>query len=206
VTDFFVILGFGATLGALLVWFPAAHWRRNRMNRLRTELKRTEDRAFRLAAMDPLTGLFNRRRIFETLLVEHERTRRAHLPYAVIMVKPHAFHRVNDTHGQAVGDALLREIGRMCQSEARETDIIGHWKGATFVLLCPGADGQAAGVLAERLLTRVEGATFAEVGRLKLVLGLALSNPDQADTPDAALGRAEAALRQDSLACAAQDA
>jgi diguanylate cyclase (GGDEF)-like protein len=166
------------------------------VERLKQSLKSTQEVAIKLAAMDPLTGLFNRRRTFESLLVEHERAKRDHLSYAVVMVKPLEFYKVTNVHGQTVGDSLLRDIGKLCQSEARATDIVGRWKGATFIILCPGADEAAARVMAERLLARVEGRNFTDVGRLKLGIGISVSEADHSDTADAALARAEATLRR----------
>ncbi|MCF8483177.1 MAG: GGDEF domain-containing protein [Rhodospirillum sp.] len=194
--DFLLILGFGATLGAILIWYPASRWRRRQVDRLTESLKSTQDVAIKLAVMDPLTGLFNRRRVFESLLVEHERAKRDHLPYSVVMVKPLDFHKVTDAHGQTLGDSLLRDIGKMCQSEARATDIVGRWKGVTFVILCPEADEGAVRVLAGRLRKRVEDTNFTDVGRLKLAVGMSVSDPDHPDTADAALTRAETALRR----------
>ncbi|WP_413206643.1 GGDEF domain-containing protein [Rhodospirillum sp. A1_3_36] len=195
-SDFFLILGFGATLGALLIWYPAARWRRGQVERLKKSLESTQEMAIKLTAMDPLTGVFNRRRIFESLLVEHERAKRDHLPYAVLMVKPMEFYKVTNIYGQTVGDGLLRDIAKLCQSEARATDIVGRWKGATFAILCPGADEAAAHVMAGRLLMRVENTNFSDVGRLTVGVGISVSEADYPDTADAALARAEAALRQ----------
>ena len=87
------------------------------------------------AIHDPLTGLFNRRYLEETLPRELHRARRAHAPLCVAMLDLDDFKRFNDTYGHDAGDSLLRELGRLLLGKLRKSDIscrygAGGWRNA----------------------------------------------------------------------------
>ena len=104
-----------------------------------------------LAMVDDLTGIFNRRHFFE--LGEHEfhRAQRYNRPLAVIMLDLDNFKLVNDTHGHAVGDQVLRMIAERCRSNIREVDILGRYGGEEFTIILPEAGPPEAHAISERL-------------------------------------------------------
>jgi diguanylate cyclase (GGDEF)-like protein len=110
-----------------------------------------------LATTDGLTGLSNRRSLFHLAERSFAAATRYGRPLTALMFDIDHFKRVNDTYGHGVGDEVLREIARRCESGVREVDILGRYGGEEFVALLPetGLDG-AMGV-AERLRTSVGG-------------------------------------------------
>jgi diguanylate cyclase (GGDEF)-like protein len=89
------------------------------------------------AIHDPLTGLFNRRYLEETLPRELHRARRAHSPLCVAMLDLDNFKHFNDTYGHDAGDSLLRELGRLLRGQLRKSDISCRYGGEEFVLVLP---------------------------------------------------------------------
>ena len=88
---------------------------------------------------DPLTGIFNRRYMEESLERELRRTIRKKLPLALLMVDVDHFKHFNDTFGHEAGDEILRELARLFQSRLRAEDIACRYGGEEFVLILPEA-------------------------------------------------------------------
>jgi len=108
-----------------------------------------------LAAVDQLTGVLNRRSFIDkaqkaAALVEHQNQ-----PSAAIMLDLDRFKRINDTHGHAAGDAVLKATAIRIAAELRTGDIVGRYGGEEFVFLLTDTDEAAAGVVAERIRERI---------------------------------------------------
>ncbi len=112
--------------------------------RLFTELQR-------LAVIDDLTGLYNRRHFFELARLEFERARRYRRALSIIMIDIDHFKDVNDRWGHLVGDQVLRAVAQRCKQSIREMDVIGRYGGEEFALLMPETDVDGARQIAERL-------------------------------------------------------
>ncbi len=96
------------------------------------------------ALRDPLTDLFNRRYMEETLEREVSRAVRKATPLAVIMLDLDNFKTFNDTHGHHAGDAVLREVARFLGSHVRGEDVACRYGGEEFTLILPGASRHVA--------------------------------------------------------------
>lgn len=123
-----------------------------------------------LSIRDPLTGLFNRRYMEESLEREVLKAKRYNRPLGVIMIDIDHFKRFNDTFGHEAGDQVMRELGVFLQNHIRQTDIPCRYGGEEFALILPEADilftQQRAeqirlGVAAIRV--RIQGQTLAEM-------------------------------------------
>ena len=110
----------------------------------------------RQALVDGLTGLGNRRQCEETLAAEISRAERFGDPVALVVADLDDFKVVNDRHGHAVGDAVLREFAAVLEQRVREVDLAARWGGEEFVLVLPGTDVDGGAQLAERIRAAVE--------------------------------------------------
>jgi diguanylate cyclase (GGDEF)-like protein len=105
----------------------------------------------RQALVDGLTGLANRRAASDALHAEAARAERLGTPLSIVLADLDGFKDVNDVHGHAVGDAVLRAFAAVLRETLRESDLAGRWGGEEFLLLLPGADEEGAAQLAERV-------------------------------------------------------
>ena len=105
----------------------------------------------RMLTRDHLTGVSNRAHFFEVAERELVRSLRDGGSLALIVLDIDHFKRVNDEHGHAAGDAVLREVARRCEAELRPEDTLARLGGEEFVVLMPGAALAAAAAAAERL-------------------------------------------------------
>lgn len=120
--------------------------------------RRREAKIRRLSATDPLTGLANRRSLFEKAEYELARVRRNGQHLAVCMVDLDHFKSINDQHGHAAGDSVLQQISRVFTRELRDVDIVGRIGGEEFVLVLPDSDGEAVLQAVERCRRAIETA------------------------------------------------
>jgi diguanylate cyclase (GGDEF)-like protein/PAS domain S-box-containing protein len=105
-------------------------------------------------ACDHLTGLANRRAFFEAAEVELLRWVRSPRPLSVVMIDADHFKAVNDRHGHAAGDAVLRHLAAALSSTFRDVDVVARIGGEEFAVLLPGATLEGAEALAWQLCRR----------------------------------------------------
>ena len=105
----------------------------------------------RQALVDGLTGIANRRQCEESLASEIAQADRLGTPLTLVLADLDDFKAVNDIHGHAVGDDVLREFAAVLRSTLRDSDLAGRWGGEEFLLLLPGADAEGGANLAERV-------------------------------------------------------
>lgn len=117
----------------------------------REAARRTHD----LMVRDPLTGLFNRRHLHERLHSEAAFAARHNTPLAVLLVDIDSFKQINDTHGHAVGDTVLRVLSRTLTQAVRTEDVLARYGGEEFVIVARGIEVEGARVLGDRILRSV---------------------------------------------------
>lgn len=123
------------------------------LGRTQRALKEANSELSRLAVMDPLTGLTNRRYLDTAADTELRRADRQGLPIALLVLDLDNFKAINDTHGHGVGDVVLTSAAQLWRRTLRSEDILCRVGGEEFVALLPGTDAEQAQLLAERLLT-----------------------------------------------------
>lgn len=148
---------------------------------------------------DPLTGVFNRRYMEESLDRELRRAARRGYPISVILLDVDHFGRVNETAGRDAGDALLRGLGEFLRTRIRKEDIACRFEGGEFALILPEAPLDVALQRAEFLRDGFKRLDVTQLGKTvgdaSLSLGVAAA-PQHGSTTEALLQSAGVALRR----------
>jgi diguanylate cyclase (GGDEF)-like protein len=110
----------------------------------------------RLATMDELTGLLNRRGFYKQGQLEWERSQRLKHPLAVLFIDIDHFKQFNDAYSYTVGDQVLRLLAGCLRSHVREIDLVGRYGGEEFVLLLPETNLYSGNKVADRVRRSVE--------------------------------------------------
>ena len=148
------------------------------------------------ANTDTLTEMANRRHVFERLSELWSLAERHDHPIACVMLDVDHFKRVNDTHGHAAGDEVLKIVARIIAERVRRYDVCGRFGGEEFIIICPETTVEEAGKLAERVRAAIEARpvpvddAFIAV---RLSAGVAARRPE-GTTPDAMIAEADAML------------
>jgi diguanylate cyclase (GGDEF)-like protein len=104
-----------------------------------------------MARRDDLTGSLNRRRFSEMLRREFLGAERSGRPLTVALLDLDDFKAINDRHGHAAGDAVLRAVAEVIQAALRGTDLAARWGGEEFSIALPGADIAQAVTVTQRV-------------------------------------------------------
>jgi diguanylate cyclase (GGDEF)-like protein len=115
----------------------------------------------RLANVDPLTGLGNRQALWNRLGIEAERHARNHQPCCVAMIDLDRFKQVNDCHGHAVGDEMLKSVASLLAASTRPYDAVFRFGGDEFLICLPNADSRGAWSIVERLRLKIADTAFS---------------------------------------------
>lgn len=148
------------------------------------------------ATQDPLTGLFNRRYLADTLPRELHRALRYNAPLCLAMLDLDHFKQINDTFGHEAGDLLLRELGRALRENVRKSDIACRYGGEEFVLVLPNSSLEASQHLEKiRSCIKELQIRYGEqlLGTLTVSIGIAQS-PEHGITADELLRAADEAM------------
>ncbi len=146
---------------------------------------------------DPLTGLFNRRYMEESLLRAVSGAARHNLPVAVLMLDLDRFKEFNDARGHAAGDALLRDVGAFLQSHTRKEDVACRYGGDEFVVILPEVSLLAASLRADQIRQEFHKVIEAHGngGETTITLSIGIAGaPEHGTTSKALLEAADAAL------------
>ncbi|MFV0475654.1 MAG: diguanylate cyclase, partial [Pikeienuella sp.] len=173
---------------------------------LRLRVKRSADAlrvgledGLRLAAIDPLTGLHNRRYFEPHFARLCDRARESGQPLAALLFDLDRFKAVNDAHGHAAGDETLRVFARRLRAAVRGADLVARLGGEEFAVILQNTQPEQAVAAAERVRRAVASRPVAAHGgvdvRLTVSIGVAGLSAADAD-PAALLDRADAALRR----------
>lgn len=136
---------------------------RDLLTHQRTELTQALARISQLATRDELTGLPNRRAMLEHLATETARQARLKQPLVVALIDLDHFKLINDAHGHAGGDRVLRGFAHRVESELRGADVMARWGGEEFLLMLPDTSIESAQQCLERLRERLRLSPFDEV-------------------------------------------
>lgn len=149
----------------------------------------------RLAEVDALTGVFNRRAFFTLLDKALSYAQRTQATLPVLVIDLDNFKKINDTWGHQRGDEALRHFADLAQRCLRKEDIIGRLGGEEFAVFLPSVDGAGAVTVAERLRALVEAHPLAfERRSVAMTVSVGIATAGSEDTAQAVLRRADAAM------------
>jgi diguanylate cyclase (GGDEF)-like protein len=161
------------------------------------ENTRTRKAMLTLAATDGLTGLWNQRRIKQTLRDEIKRAARYRRAFSVLMLDVDSFKTINDNYGHLQGDQLLRAIARVLRGNVRSVDSVGRYGGEEFLIVLPETSKDDACRMAERIRSAVEeqAVVLLEERTLRRTVSVGVASyPEDALNADELLQRADEAL------------
>ena len=175
--------------------------------RIRSQLrrKRYSDRlrsnvrnGLKMAVIDPLTGIYNRRYASQHMNRVMERARETGGAFAVMMIDLDKFKTINDRFGHDAGDAVLKEFSRRLQENIRGVDLVARFGGEEFFVAMPDIDHAQAAAAAERIRRAVEGRPFGlpssdAVLHVTVSVGVAIGTAEETD-PEAIIRWADLAL------------
>jgi len=156
---------------------------RRRLTRQKQALTGALAQIGHLATHDELTGLVNRRRMTELMAVEQLRCARNERPLILALLDLDHFKHINDNHGHAMGDQVLRFFAATIQATLRSTDVLARWGGEEFVLMLYDTDPACAAPLLERVRLAVQALETRapeRVLRVTVSIGLAIGEPGEA--------------------------
>ncbi len=168
-----------------------------RRRRFQGLLRQSYEASLSLALTDSLTGLYNRRYLLTYLQELMDGAEARPKPSAILLIDVDHFKLVNDTHGHAAGDRVLRRLADTMTGHVRNIDMVSRIGGEEFVVVMPDTNAAGAELVAQRLLKQVARDPF-DIGDggsipVTISIGIALSD-DGEDTIDTFLARADAAL------------
>jgi diguanylate cyclase (GGDEF)-like protein len=161
-------------------------------------LRAAHDRLHRLVRIDPLTGLLNRRGGEEQLdeLAAEKR------PFVLLVIDLDHFKRINDTHGHAAGDEVLRRTAMVISHCVRGGDVVARWGGEEMIVACVDCPPDQGVRIAQKVRRKLETSSFGRLRRIAVTasIGVAAATPGEAFSTvfaraDAALYRAKAGGR-----------
>jgi diguanylate cyclase (GGDEF)-like protein len=157
-----------------------------------SERKHFEEKLRELSEIDYLTGIFNRRKLFELLESEIGKSHRYSRPLSLIMLDLDHFKLINDSHGHHVGDAVLKDMVQIVRRTLRKVDVFARYGGEEFIVVCAETSLDGALVLAEKIRSAMAAAGFPAAGQVTVSAGVAEYR--DGDTEAGFIERADQAL------------
>ena len=148
----------------------------------------------KMANIDSLTGIYNRRKFTEILDYEVQRSKRYHQPLTLLMCDIDHFKQVNDTYGHQTGDEVLIALADVLKARLRKLDVYARWGGEEFIVLLPQTNISAAQLVAEKLRQGIAEINIEDKLQVTASFGVSGFNEDE-DIPPL-VKRADDALYQ----------
>ena len=146
----------------------------------------------KLAMIDSLTQVDNRRLLNQLLEEEVKRAERHHMPLSILLFDLDWFKKINDTLGHNTGDKVLQEVALLLRQNVRTSDPFGRWGGDEFLCMAINSGGDAAVELAERLREALQRHRFSTVNKVSASFGV--TTYQKGDTPETLIRRADLGL------------
>ena len=149
----------------------------------------------RLAAIDVLTGLRNRRSFQQQMAIEMARSQRYGCALGLLLLDVDHFKHINDSHGHTGGDRVLSLLGTLLRDQLRTPDIPARWGGEEFVIALPNTDLAGSEVVAERLRVAVAKAGIEHAGKtIPVTISVGVSALHRGETLEGLTERTDQAM------------
>lgn len=164
-------------------------------NRMSEELGQAHEQLRELSIRDPLTQLYNRRHFNEQAARLFEQAQRYEHPLTLMIGDLDHFKQINDHFSHAVGDEVLRRVGRLFVEQVRKSDVVARYGGEEFVIAFAETDCKQAWQLCDNLRRAVEGHPWHEVHpQLRVTVSMGLCGDLQLGSAERLLGEADVQL------------
>lgn len=154
-------------------------WEASLRKEVEEKLRKKQEELYRLASTDPLTGMWNRMKFEEIASTEIRRAKRYDYPVSLIFLDLDRFKDINDRHGHALGDQVLKEAAGRITSFLRESDCACRWGGEEFLVLVPHSGVDDTVALAERLRMALGECRIPGGVDMSASLGIAMLEPGE---------------------------
>lgn len=159
------------------------------------ELRQAMEKIQELVNVDALTGVYNRRRLFEVISEESNRYSRSPGSFSICLLDVDHFKTVNDTHGHQAGDCILRSVAQCVAKGLREIDCFGRYGGEEFLIILPQTPLSGAWIKAERVRESIEALAFPGLNQsIKITVSIGIAEFQCGESTDDTLARADKAL------------
>lgn len=162
------------------------------------EIQKLQNQLREESIRDPLTNLYNRRYLEDSLQREFAHAARDHYPVSIIMADIDHFKKVNDTYGHTVGDIVLQKLSGVLMSSFRVEDIVCRYGGEEFIVVMPGTTAETAFLRTENFRQTVEQ-TNMEIAEKNISITISAGAavfPENGETVNSVIKQADLALYQ----------
>ena len=168
---------------------------RSKLRKRNTELREAVERIEELLNIDSLTGVNNRRHLFDVLAEEINRCSRGNMTFSLLLLDIDNFKKINDTYGHLAGDEILCRIAGDLSENTRIIDTFGRYGGEEFLMVLPQTPLEGAVTKAEKVRQQVESLTFPDIAKdLRITISIGVAAYRQGEHIDNTLLRADQAL------------
>lgn len=149
----------------------------------------------RLAMLDSLTHIPNRRYFDNNISSRFEEMTTAGVGFGIVMIDIDEFKQVNDKHGHQVGDEVLKVVARTLSTNMRPNDVVGRWGGEEFVALICGVNADELRAVAERLRALVEASAYPmEEGPVAVTISVGTAMAQEGRSAEETIAAADRAM------------
>jgi len=138
----------------------------------------------KLASIDPLTEIYNRRKFIEVCEIELSRFARHHHAFSIFMLDIDNFKKINDTYGHDVGDIVIKKVADLIRNATRGSDYFGRWGGEEFIIMSPDSDPEGREILANKIVNIINQQKFDKIGTVTISVGVTTVVENDKDLDD----------------------